>query len=128
DAIKVLLDGYGLNDPVIDDRIGAFTDPAVASLYQQLVTRGLRSSSEALQVGAYIEEYDLLDLEAAIREARAGTNPEPVITTYQQLACGSRNHLRAFVKQLDRYQAQLMEQDAVELVTGSEQEDCGSSR
>ncbi|CAG0911444.1 unnamed protein product, partial [Cyprideis torosa] len=49
DAIKVLLDGYGLNDPVINDDTGNFNNPEILSLYQQLLARGESSLEEGLQ-------------------------------------------------------------------------------
>ncbi|MEZ5534461.1 MAG: DUF2202 domain-containing protein [Thiolinea sp.] len=130
DAVKVLLDGYGLNDPVISNDIGEFTDTDIKTLYRQLLVDGEDSLEDALQVGAYIEEFDLIDLVDARLEAMNGSNPEPIIVTYSRLLCGSRNHLRAFVKQIEAdgvtYQAQLLSQDEVDLIVDSEQEDCGS--
>ncbi|CAA6816542.1 MAG: Unknown protein, partial [uncultured Thiotrichaceae bacterium] len=128
DAVKVLLDGYGLNDPIISDDIGAFNDPDILALYQQLLARGESSPEEGLQVGAYIEEFDLDDLNNAVLEALNGSNPLPVIETYSRLLCGSRNHLRAFVKQIEMdgitYQAQLLSQNEVDLIADSAQEQC----
>ena len=128
DAIKVLLDGYGLNDPVSSDAVGAFTNTDIRNLYQQLLDRGMASMNEALQVGAYIEEYDIEDLQAAIQEAVDGSNPAPIIETYTRLQCGSRNHLRSFVQQLEMsgitYQSQLLSQSAVDTIVDTDKETC----
>lgn len=129
DAVKILLDGYGLPDPVTSDEIGAFNDSDILKLYQDLLARGGRSLNDALHVGAYIEEYDIDDLENATNEALEGSNPMPIIETYLRLSCGSRNHLRAFVKQINNagitYQAQLLDQQVVDLILTGEQEQCG---
>jgi hypothetical protein len=51
-----------------------------------------------LTVGAKIEELDIRDLMAAI----AATDNVILKTTYQNLLEGSKSHLRAFVRVLDR--------------------------
>jgi hypothetical protein len=97
DAVSGLLDLHGLDDPAAGNDTGTFTDPALQRLYDQLVEDGSRSLEEALEVGAFIEELDLVDL--AARSAATGT-PE-ISRVYANLERGSRNHLRAFVSQLD---------------------------
>jgi hypothetical protein len=101
DSIKVLVDAFGYVDPVVSNDVGAFTDPVILQLYQDLTARGLNSQLEALMVGGFIEEFDLKDLQDAIEEAKAGTNQPAVILTYENLLCGSRNHLRSFVGQIE---------------------------
>lgn len=129
DSVKLLIDALGLTDPVVSDVVGDFTNPDIATLYGQLVTRGLISLDEALVVGAYIEEFDINDLQEAIDEAMNGTNQLAVIQTYTNLMCGSRNHLRAFVGQIesdgDEYVAQVIDQQTVDLITDSSAEQCG---
>lgn len=129
DTIKQLLDAYGLTDPVISDTVGSFTDPALAALYAQLVQQGLISLEQGLKVGAYIEEYDLNDIQEAITQTQENSNQQALIQAYENLACGSRNHLRSFVKQLERlgisYTAQLMPQATVDLILDSPTERCG---
>ncbi len=60
-----------------------------------MVAQGSASLVEALQVGALIEELDIADL-----RARASTAPD-VQFVFDNLERGSRNHLRAFVRQLN---------------------------
>lgn len=129
DTIKVLVDAFGYVDPVSSDAVGAFTDPVILKLYNDLVARGMTSSQEALMVGGFIEEFDIKDIQDAIDEAKQGTNQAAVIQAYDGLLCGSRNHLRAFVGQIENngivYQAQYIPQTTVDAIVNSPEEQCG---
>jgi hypothetical protein len=96
DSIKKLIDIYGLEDPVGDNSIGIFTDNELQNLYDTLIAQGSQSIVEALNVGAAIEEIDIID----IKDYIVVTNEWIVIRTYNNLLDGSENHLRAFVKEL----------------------------
>ncbi len=98
-AIKTLLQKYGLNDPVINDSIGVFQNEQLQSLYNQLIEKGKISLVEALHVGALIEEIDILDLQNELNHLNGN---DDIAFVYQNLMRGSRNHLRAFVKNLKR--------------------------
>jgi NADH/NAD ratio-sensing transcriptional regulator Rex len=50
----------------------------------------------ALLVGATIEDLDIYDLDEFMKKT---TNTD-ILTGFQFLTCGSRNHMRAFVSQL----------------------------
>ncbi|MEZ5451771.1 MAG: DUF2202 domain-containing protein [Thiothrix sp.] len=119
DAMGKQLANYGLEDPVKDDSVGAFSNPDLADLYQQLIERGSQSPQEALQVGAYIEELDMLDLQQAIDEA----DQPGLVSAYENLLKGSRNHMRSFVGQIENqgvdYQAQILPQATVDQITSS---------
>ena len=93
DAMANLLAFYGIDDPVTSDETGEFTDKDIAGLYSYLVEWGSQSEIDALLVGAYIEEYDILDIWKAYDE----TDQERIQTVYQKLYEGSYNHLAAFV-------------------------------
>ena len=97
DAVSGLLDLYGLDDPAAGNDLGTFTDPALQRLYDQLVADGSRSPEAALEVGAFIEELDLVDLAAR----SAATDNTEITAVYANLEQGSRNHLRAFFSQLE---------------------------
>ncbi len=129
DTIKVLVDAFGYVDPVASNEIGAFTDPVILKLYNDLVARGMASQQEALMVGGFIEEFDIKDIQDAIDEAKQGTNQAAVIEAYDGLLCGSRNHLRAFVGQIENngivYQAQYIPQATVDAIVDSPEEKCG---
>ena len=118
DTMLAMIDYYGLVDPVTDDTVGAFANPVLAEWYDDLVARGSASLLEALHVGAYIEELDIADLRAAITR----TDEAPLISAYENLLAGSRNHLRAFVSQIGSlgvdYVAQVLDQADVDAIVG----------
>jgi hypothetical protein len=95
DALKVLLDKYNLPDPILEE--GLFADPDLQILYDGLMAFGEQSELNGLIVGAMIEETDIYDLQHAIDD----TEHEDINSTYESLMCGSRNHLRAFIRQLE---------------------------
>lgn len=98
DALKVLLDAFGIDDPVADETdVGIFANGLLQVLYNDLVAQGMQSGVDALKAGGAIEETDILDLLEAIERAE---NPD-VTAVYENLLCGSRNHLRAFVRQIE---------------------------
>ena len=94
DAVKILLDRYGLADPATGNAAGVFTNPDLQSLYTTLVDQGSGSQVAALTVGATIEDLDIADLQSLV------TATPDVSLVYSNLEKGSRNHLRAFTKQL----------------------------
>ena len=58
----MLLDRYGIEDPVKNDSVGVFTSSIIDGLYTNLVKQGEASSLDALIVGATIEDLDIHDL------------------------------------------------------------------
>lgn len=100
DALELLLDRFGIVDPIIDESdVGNFADPTLQNLFDDLMTSGMQSEMDALKVGGAIEETDILDIQYAIERAEN----QDIIATYENLLCGSRNHLRAFVGQIEFY-------------------------
>lgn len=98
DAMKKLLDYYELEDPVVDESVPeGFVDPQLQALFDFLMAWGHQSLADGLHVGAAIEETDILDIQHAIENADHAN----IISTYESLVCGSRNHLRAFVGQIE---------------------------
>jgi hypothetical protein len=95
-AVKTLLTRYSLPDPTKGP--GEYSNESLQQLYHDLVSRGSASVKDALQVGAAIEEIDILDLE----ERMAQTDREDILLVYANLIKGSENHLRAFVNNLQR--------------------------
>ena len=93
DLVALLLDRYGLADPVGEDVIGEFENPDLGVLFDELVAAGQQSLVDALAVGATIEDLDLADLDALL----LASNDLDVDLIAENLAAGSRNHLRAFV-------------------------------
>ncbi len=124
DSVKLLLDAYGFEDPIVDDEPGVFENAELAELYEQLVEKGLESELAALEVGATIEDLDIGDLQAMAERSELAD----VQATYTALTCGSRNHMRAFFSQLDSrggsYEAQFISAAELQAIVGSERERC----
>ncbi|MBE0643423.1 MAG: DUF2202 domain-containing protein [Bacteroidetes bacterium] len=121
-AIKVLLDKYGLADPVTDDSRGVFTDAHLADLYAQLTAAGDAGLLEALVVGATIEDLDIKDL----MDLSDGLDKEDILFVYANLTKGSRNHMRAFYSQIlangGSYQPQFISQSLFDSIVSSARE------
>jgi hypothetical protein len=127
DAIKTLLDRYGLNDPASTE-IGIFTNPDLQALCNDLIARGSQSLVEALKVGAAIEEIDILDLQKHLTE----TDNTDIQQVYANLMNGSYNHLRAFVSALNNqtgetYQPQYLSTEVYEELINANTQTGGSS-
>lgn len=97
DAIKVLLERYVITDPVTTNTLGVFHSKDMQKLYDSLIIKGKTSLSEALVVGATVEDLDIRDLNVLKTE----TNKEDILATYTLLQKGSRNHMRAFIKNIE---------------------------
>ncbi|WP_106381672.1 DUF2202 domain-containing protein [Thiomicrorhabdus sp. Kp2] len=91
-AVANLLQKYGVADPVTNDAIGEYTDPAFTELYAALVKAGSESYEAALKVGTEIEELDIADLNSQLNVIKK----QDIINVYNNLLKGSRNHLRSF--------------------------------
>lgn len=119
DAVGALLEKYNMTDPILGSERGFFTDTALQNLYNSLIEKGTISLEEALTVGATIEDLDIKDLQDLI----AQTDNEDILTIYQNLMKGSRNHLRAFCQGLSviniSYEAQFLSQDEVNSIIHS---------
>lgn len=98
EQMETLLLSLGVitEEEIIRTEPGVFTDPDLQALYDELSERGADSEIEALRVGAYIEEHDILDLGAAA----ALTDHPDVQETLNALIAASGNHLRAFNRNL----------------------------
>jgi len=129
EAIRVLLEKYGIEDPSTGSR-NTYTDPELQDLYDNLINIAVGSDDlGALRVGAMVEETDIRDINTI--KAQVSSAHQEIIDTYDNLLCGSRNHLRAFVKQIEKktnvaYVTQVPELDSiVQDILSSEQEKCG---
>ena len=98
DAINCLLDKCRLADPVLGLGYGEFADAGLVKWYGELIEKGNKSLADAWQVGATIEDLDIADLESWL--AKASLDNADVKAVFGELMRGSRNHLRAFVRNL----------------------------
>ena len=119
-AVADLAAAYGVSLDDLGSSAGVFTNPELQNLYTTLTTQGSASLEAAYGVGAAIEEIDIIDLE----EYMNATDNADIVLVYENLQRGSRNHLRAFVRTMERsgntYQAQYLENAQYqEIVSGS---------
>lgn len=118
DAVKTLLDRYQMEDPVVSDEIGVFTDSRFSELFVALTQDGSESLVAALRVGATIEDLDIRDINDLLED----TNNTDIEIVYENLIRGSKNHMRAFVGQLERqgegYEAQYISAEELAEVLG----------
>lgn len=122
DAIKELLVKYNIEFTVLPE--GEFEDQNLQNYYNQFVIDGAVSKSNAFQIGATIEDLDIIDLQEYILE----TKNTSLIAVFQNLECGSRNHLRSFVKGIvklgDSYTPQFLTQTEYDTIISESQEPC----
>lgn len=95
DSIKIAVDKYGLEDPVIEEQ-GVFTNQTLKQMYDQLLASGKQSEEDALKASAAFEEISIIDLEKELSVTQA----EDVRLIYEGLLAGSRKHLRSYVRDL----------------------------
>lgn len=84
----------GINSPAQNP--GEFSDRTIQVLFNDFITAGSYSFSDALRAAAMIEETDISD----VRAQYSKTGDERVKALYDCLDISSQNHLRALVKSL----------------------------
>jgi hypothetical protein len=89
--VLALLQYYNIPDPSSPDT-GVFNNPDLQQLYDDLTAQGNISMTEALKVGATIEDKDIFDLETDMTNT---ANPA-ILCTFDKLACASTHHIRSF--------------------------------
>lgn len=122
DAVLLLIQKSGLSDPAESNGPGEFTNTTLQNLYNDLYIQGTASEIEALKVGALVEEVDIQDLQTELTKI----DNQDIIWVYENLMKGSRNHLRAFVKNLTMhgvtYTPQVLSQETFDLIVNSDME------
>ena len=109
EAMQQLLDNYGIADTAVEGGQGTypvscrdtectFNNTGLGDLYIKLVADGKDSGLGTLLVGGLIEEVDMIDLAEAIATAEGYADIQGV---YDNLLCGSGNHLRAFAHNIE---------------------------
>ena len=127
-AMLVLLENYAIDDPSTGQH-NTYTSGELQALYDQLLSDALGSDDlAALRVGALVEETDIRDINTEM--SLVSVEHQDITATYENLLCGSRNHLRSFAKQISNitgqdYITQVPSMDAeVRAILSSEQEQC----
>jgi hypothetical protein len=99
DAVRTMLDRYGIADPTADKAVGQFTNPDVQATYDTLLAQGITSEQAALQVGVTVETDDIEQLRSALDD---GLTAPDVQRVYTRLLTASEHHLTAFTAWLGR--------------------------
>ncbi|MBN1112469.1 MAG: DUF2202 domain-containing protein [Bacteroidales bacterium] len=124
DKVLQILTNYNLEDPA-NTQIGVFNDTDLQNLYQQLITKVDESETDALIVGATIEDLDIKDIEDFILR----TTKADILSMYENLMCGSRNHLRSYYSQIisngSSYSSKYISQAEFDSIVNSDNEKCG---
>lgn len=122
DAIENLLKQNEISYTILPE--GVFSNDELQAHYNTFKVDGVKSVIDALKIGATIEDLDIKDLEDFVLE----TENAQIINVYQSLQCGSRNHLRSFMKGLDKnrgtYTPQFITQDEFNSIVNSSNEQC----
>jgi hypothetical protein len=117
DTMKKMLDKYNLPDPASTE-IGDFNNLDLQAKYDELIAAGSDSYVDGLYVGATIEEIDMIDIQEAIDFC----DHVDLLTAYQHLLEGSKNHLRAYVGTLEKqgftYEPQFISQELFDAIMG----------
>jgi hypothetical protein len=103
---------------------GEFTNTEMQTLYNHFVIDGSISMNNALTIGATIEDLDIRDLQDFID----ATSNVDLISVFENLQCGSRNHLRSFFLAIENsggnYVPQYISQEQFDDIVTSENEHC----
>ncbi len=137
-SVKDMIEKYGHEDPNTNDNIGIYTGEDYGwyftEKYNLLVERASISELEAMYVGAFIEELDMMDINQCpkvIVETDNGINDvtecgkiytdnSDIVKLYDSLLDGSDSHLEGYVKNIEKhigegsYQAQVLSQEQVD--------------
>jgi len=96
DSVAKLISKYELDDSVIDNDPGNFTNVIIQGEYDRLLGDGNQDLTSALEVGVEIEVMDIGDIERMLTE----TDKSDIERVLSNLLDGSNNHLDAFNTQL----------------------------
>jgi hypothetical protein len=119
-----LINKFSLEDPVKDNTLGIFENEELQLLYDNLTMKVDISKEAALEVGATIEDLDIKDIDLML----LNTDNQEIKAVYDNLICGSRNHLRSFVSNLTtEYIPQFISQESYFQIINSEKEKCSSN-
>jgi hypothetical protein len=121
-AVLTLMNRFNIADPVGNNAVGIFENSTLQALYNQLVAQGSISITEAVKVGATIEDLDIFDL----HEWQKKVDNQDINFVYDNLTKGSRNHLRSFYGQVlnqnSTYKAQYITQTEFDAIIDSPKE------
>ncbi len=124
-SVSIILEKYDIADLSFEER-GKFSNDVLQNLYDDLTSLASKSIEDALIVGATIEDLDINDLNEFINN----TNHSDVAVMYSKLNCGSRNHLRAYINNLEGldilYDPQFISVEEFNTILNSSGEKCNN--
>jgi len=122
-TMQKMMAKFGLPDPTLTEGFGEFDNDELQSLFLSMTEPLPDSALEGYWVGGLIEETDIRDITEAIEQLEAGSDSEPLLNAYGNLLRGSRNHLRAFARNIEAagevYVAQVLDQETVDAILDS---------
>ncbi len=126
-SVLNLLNKYGIPDSASAE-IGVFNNPDLQKLYNSLTKQADISSVEALKAGATIEDLDINDID----DFTANTTKPDLLNVYENLNCGSKNHIRAFTRWLENnevtYAPQYISVEEYTIILSSSNGGCGNNK
>lgn len=99
DQVLAVMEDKGVEDPRLAEP-GQFVDPELQTLYDDFLEQGSANLPAAYQVGVDFEVMDIAGLEEEL--AQAPESDTDLTGLLEYLIKGSKNHLEAFQRQLDR--------------------------
>ncbi|TXG35128.1 DUF2202 domain-containing protein [Seonamhaeicola maritimus] len=121
-AVASLLDKNNIDYTILP--YGEFNNQELQALYNKFKIDGAINKSKALQIGATIEDLDIVDLQNFMDNISNAS----IESIFNSLQCGSKNHLRSFVKAIeingDTYTPQYLTSDSYTSILTGSQEKC----
>jgi len=126
-SVLNLMNKYGIPDSA-STVIGVFNNPDLQALYITLTIQSDISLIEALKVGATIEDLDINNIDDFINN----TTKSDLLNVYDNLTCGSKNHIRAFTSELSlnnvTYVPQFISVEYYNAILSESSGGCGKNR
>lgn len=125
-SVLSLLNKYGIPDPS-SVQMGIFVNQDLQVLYNNLISQSNISLIEALKAGATIEDLDINDIDDFI----INTSKSDLLTVYNNLTCGSKNHIRSFTTELINneviYEPQFISLEEYNSIINTPSSGCGNN-
>ena len=125
-SVLSLLNKYGIPDPS-SVQMGIFVNQDLQVLYNNLISQSNISLIEALKAGATIEDLDINDIDDFI----INTSKSDLLTVYNNLTCGSKNHIRSFTTELSNnevsYEPQFISLEEYNSIINTPSGGCGNN-
>ena len=123
-AVSRMLDFFDIDAKELKKlKSGQYSDENIRNLYEKLINEGNKSQISAFKQGAMLEEIDIGDLNTELAKK---ITPE-LMAMYKNLLSASEDHLRAYVRVLERrgveYYPQILKLSEYETILSERNED-----